>query len=81
MTTPKELVGRRVKIVAQECLDFMTYYLRRTQHPSSPEGTVTHVEGFGDGGDVWVRIEGLTREYVFGLYQLDVLPLVGEYGS
>jgi hypothetical protein len=41
---------------------------------------VTHVEGFADGddeGDVWVKIDGLAREYVFGLYQLEVLPLAG----
>jgi hypothetical protein len=74
----KELVGRRVKVVAWEHLGLMANDLRRTQHTDRPEGTVTHVEAFGesdDDGDVWVQIDGLTKECVFGLYQLKVLPL------
>jgi hypothetical protein len=74
----KELVGRRVKVVAWEHLGLMTNYLRRTQHTGRPEGTVTHVEAFVDSddyGDVWVQIDGLTKECVFGPYQLKVLPL------
>jgi hypothetical protein len=76
----KELVGRRVRVVAWEHLGFMTDYLRRTRHADRPEGIVTHVETFGDSddeGDVWVQIDGLPREYVFGRYQLEVLPSAG----
>jgi hypothetical protein len=76
----KELVGRRVKVVAWEHLGLRTNYLRRTQHTDRPEGPVTHVEAFvesEDDGDVGVQIDGLTRECVFGLYQLKVLPLAG----
>ena len=68
----KELVGRRVKVVAWEHLGLMTNSLRPTQHTDRPEGTGTHVEAFGesdDEGDVWVQSDGLTTECVFGLYQ------------
>jgi hypothetical protein len=73
----KELVGRRVRVIAGEPLGFRTDDLRRTQRRDRPEGTVTHVEAFGDGdddGDVWLRIDGLPWEYVFGRYQLEVVP-------
>jgi hypothetical protein len=73
----KELVGRRVRVVAGEHLGFMTDDLRRTRHTDRPEGTVTHVEAFSDCDDdcdVWLRIDGLPWEYVFGRYQLEVLP-------
>ena len=79
--SPNDLIGRRVRVIAWEHLNRVAYYLRRTrQYGDSLEGTVTHVEGFADGddeGDVWVKIDGLAREYVFGLYQLEVLPLAG----
>jgi hypothetical protein len=77
--SPNDLTGRRVRVIAWEHLNRVAYSLRRTrQYGDSLEGTVTHVEGFADGddeGDVWVKIDGLAREYVFGLYQLEVLPL------
>src|SRR5512135_3214185 len=79
--SPNDLIGRRVRVTAWEHMNRIAYYLRRTrQYGDSLEGTVTHVEGFADGadeGDVWVQIDGLAREYVFGLYQLEVLPLAG----
>jgi hypothetical protein len=76
-----DLIGRRVRVIAWEHLKHVAYYLRRTrEHGDSLEGTVTHVEACGEGadeGDVWVQIDGLARESVFGLYQLKVLPLTG----
>ena len=75
------LVGHRVRVTAWEHLDFVRYSLRQTlQRGDSLEGTVTHVEACGDSadeGDVWVQIDGLAREYVFGPYQLKVVPSAG----
>src|SRR5512135_2152917 len=75
------LIGRRVRVITWEHLNRIAYYLRRTrEHGDSLEGTVTHVEAGGesaDEGDVWVQIDGLAREDVFGPSQLEVLPLAG----
>src|SRR5512147_901090 len=75
------LIGRRVRVITWEHLNRIAYYLRRTrEHGESLEGTVTHVEAGGDSadeGDVWVQINGLAKEYVFGPSQLEVLPLAG----
>ena len=77
--SPNDLIGRRVRVIAGELMKLVAYHLRRTrEHGESLEGTVTHVEACGesaDEGDVWVQIDGLTKEYVFGPYQLEVLPL------
>ncbi len=75
-----DLIGRRVRVIAGELMKLVAYHLRRTRgHGDSLEGTVTHVEACGvsvDEGDVWVQIDGLTRKYAFGPYQLEVLPLL-----
>jgi hypothetical protein len=79
--SPKDLIGRRVRVIAWELMKLVAYHLRRTrEHGDCLEGTVTHVEACGDGadeGDVWVQIDGLDRAYVFGPYQLEVLPSAG----
>ncbi len=75
------LIGRRVRVITWEHVNRIAYYLRRTrEHGDSLEGTVTRVEACGDSadeGDVWVQIDGLAREYVFGPSQLEVLPSDG----
>lgn len=80
--SPQDLLGRRVRIAAWEPLNFVAYALRRAwQHRENLEGIVAHVEGFRGGdnqADVYVRIDGLAREYVFGPYQLEVLPSVRD---
>ena len=72
-------IGRRVRVTAQEIMNLVAYYLRRTRgHEDSLEGTVTHVGARSDSGDereVWVQLDGLEGEYVFGPSQLEVLPL------
>jgi hypothetical protein len=79
--SPNDLIGRRVRVIAWELMKLVAYHLRRTrEHGDSLEGTVTRVEACGESaneGDVWVQIDGLAREYVFGPYQLEVLPLAG----
>jgi hypothetical protein len=66
--SPKDLIGRRVRVIAWELMKLVAYHLRRTrEHGDSLEGTVTHVEACGesaDEGDVWVQIDGLAREYL-----------------
>lgn len=65
--TPHDLVGRRVKVLSWDDL--------RDILPADPNGTVTHVVEFGAGDmDLTVRIEGLTRDFVFGLDEVQVLP-------
>ena len=79
--SPNDLIGRRVRVTAWEIMNRVAFYLRRTrEHGDSLEGTVTHVEACGDSDDkvdVWVQIDGLAREYIFGPSQLEVLPLAG----
>src|SRR5512135_3254273 len=79
--SPNNLIGHRVRVIAWELRKLVAYHLRRTrEHGDSLEGTVTRVEACGesaDEGDVWVQIDGLAREYVFGPSQLEVLPLAG----
>jgi hypothetical protein len=76
--SPNDLIGRRVRVIAGELMKLVAYHLRRTRkHGDYLEGTVTHVEACGesaDEGDVRVQIDGLAREYVFGPYQLEILP-------
>ena len=79
--SPNDWIGRRVRVTAWELMNRVAFYLRRTrEHGDSLEGTVTHVEACGgsdDEVDVWVQIDGLAREYIFGPSQLEVLPLAG----
>ena len=74
-------IGRRVRVTAQEIMNLVAYYLRRTrEHGDSLEGAVTRVDAcqHSDGeSDVWVQLDGLEGEYVFGPSQLEVLPLAG----
>ncbi len=74
-------VGRRVRVTAWEIMTLVAYYLRRTRgHGDSLEGTVTHVGARSvsdDESEVWVQLDGLEGEYVFGPSQLEVLPLDG----
>ena len=76
-----DLIGRRVRVTAWEIMCLVAYYLRRTRkHGESLEGTVTHVGACSDSddvGEVWVQLDGLEGEYVFGPSQLEVLPLAG----
>jgi hypothetical protein len=77
----KDLIGCRVRVIAWEIMRIVAYYLRRTrEHGDSLEGTVTRVEAcqYSDGeSEVWVQLDGLEGEYVFGPSQLEVLPLAG----
>jgi hypothetical protein len=77
----KDLIGCRVRVIAREIMRIVAYYLRRTrEHGDSLEGTVTRVEAcqHSDGeSEVWVQLDGLEGEYVFGPSQLEVLPLAG----
>jgi hypothetical protein len=85
--TAKDLVGRRVRIIAWEHLAFAADYRRRPPHADGPEGTVTDIEAFGDGdgdgdddGDVWVRIDEIGWAYAFRPDQLEILPPSGGEG-
>jgi hypothetical protein len=73
--------GRRVRVTAWEIMTLVAYYLRRTRgHGARLEGTVTHVGARSDSDDereVWVQLDGLEGEYVFGPSQLEVSPLDG----
>jgi hypothetical protein len=61
------LVGRTVKVLAWE--EF------RDVLPCDPSGTITHVADFGDADvEVTVRVEGLAKNYVFGLDEVEILP-------
>jgi hypothetical protein len=61
------LVGRMVKVLAWDDL-------RDVLH-SDPIGTITQVVDFGEAGvDVIVRVEGMGRNYAFGLDEVEVLP-------
>jgi hypothetical protein len=65
--TPHELLGHRVKVLAWEDL--------RDVLPTDPSGTVTHVADFGAGDvEVTVRVEGLGKDYTFGLDEVEILP-------
>ena len=74
-------IGRRVRVTAWEIMNLVVYYLRLTRgHGESLEGTVTHVGARSESDDeseVWVQLDGLEGEYVFGPSQLEVLPLAG----
>ena len=74
-------IGRRVRVTAQEIMNLVAYYLRRTRgHGDILEGIVTHVGARSDSdveSEVWVQLDGLEGEYVFGPSQLEVLPLDG----
>lgn len=64
---PHALVGRMVNVLTWDDL--------RDVLPDGPTGLVTHVAE-GDDGDVeiTVRINGLSRNYVFDLTDVEVLP-------
>jgi hypothetical protein len=65
--TTHALVGRTVKVLAWD--EF------REVLPCDPSGTITHVADFGGADvEVTVRVEGLARNYVFGLEEVEVLP-------
>jgi hypothetical protein len=72
--TTRESVGRRVRIVGWEHGQFIAAYLGRVPLGGNPQGTVVHVEMIGeDDGDVWVKVDGLDREFAFGIDQLEYL--------
>ncbi len=65
--TPHSLVGRQVNLLAWDDL--------RDVLSTDLNGIITHVADFGACGvEVTVRVEGLTRSYVFGLDEVEVLP-------
>jgi hypothetical protein len=58
------IIGRRVKVIAWE-----------PHEQAHRIGTITHIDSYGNSeGDIWVQVEGLDREYVFGRSQLELLP-------
>jgi len=69
----KSLVGRRVRIVTWEQGDSIVSFLERTRLSLTPQGTIRHICP-SDNGDVWVLVDGLKRDYPFGMDQLEVLP-------
>jgi hypothetical protein len=70
----QEIVGRRVKIVAWEHAQFIAAYLGQLPIGAIPQGTVMHLEMVGENdGDVWVKVDGLNREFAFGVNQLEFL--------
>src|SRR3954470_11661436 len=66
------LVGRRVRIVTWAQGDFVASFLERTRLAARPVGTIRHVSPADR--DVWVQVDGLKREYAFGMGQLELLP-------
>ncbi|MBX6313780.1 MAG: hypothetical protein IRY99_12810 [Isosphaeraceae bacterium] len=67
MMIPHELLGRRVKALAWDDL--------RDLLPTGPSGTVTYVANCGAGGvKLTVRVEGLRKDYTFGLNEVEILP-------
>jgi hypothetical protein len=65
--TTHALVGRTVKVLAWD--EF------RHVLPCDPSGTITHVSDLGDGDvELTVRVEGMARNDVFGLDEVEVLP-------
>jgi hypothetical protein len=69
-----DLIGRRVKIARWEHAQFLAAYAGRLPICRVPRGRVTHVEMTCDGeSDVWVRLDGLEREFAFDPSQLEHL--------
>ncbi len=65
--TTHALVGRAVKVLAWDEL--------RDVLPCSPSGTITQVADFGEADvEVTVRVDGMARNYIFGLDEVVVLP-------
>jgi hypothetical protein len=65
--TMHALVGRAVKVLAWDDL--------RDVLPIDPSGIITRVADFGEADvEVTVRVEGMARNYVFGLDEVEVLP-------
>jgi hypothetical protein len=65
--TPHELSVRRVQVLAWEDL--------RGLVPTDPSGTITHVVDCRAGDtDLTVQVEVLTRDFVFGLDEVQALP-------
>jgi hypothetical protein len=69
----RDIVGRRVKIIVWEQAEFIASFLERTRLPERLEGTIAHFDVRGS--DVWVQVDGLKREYAFGINQLELLPM------
>jgi hypothetical protein len=70
----QEIVGRRVRIVGWEHAQFIAAYLGQVPLGGVPQGTVMHLEMIGaNDGDVWVKVDGLNREFAFGGDQLEFL--------
>ncbi len=65
--TPHTLIGRQVKVLAWDDL--------RDLFPTDPKGTITHVVDLGEGDfEVTVQVEGLAKNYLFGLDEVQILP-------
>ncbi len=65
--TTHALVGRTVKVRAWDDL--------RDVLPLDPSGTITHVADFGEADlELTVRVEGMAKNYIFGLDEVEVLP-------
>jgi hypothetical protein len=61
------LVGRTVKVLAWDDL--------RDVLPIDPSGIITHVADIGEADvEVTVRVEGMAKNYIFGLDEVEVLP-------
>jgi hypothetical protein len=72
--TTRALVGRTVKVLAWDDL--------RDVLPIDPSGIITHVADFGEADvEVTVRVEGMARNYIFGLDEVEVLPLWDDTSS
>jgi hypothetical protein len=71
MTPTKELVGRRVRVIAwYDHAQLIAAYRR----PSRPEGTITHVNGLIGEAAVSVQIDGQGGVYTFKLSDVEILP-------
>jgi hypothetical protein len=71
MTAPKELVGRRVRVMAWYDHAGLIADYRRS---ALPEGTITHVNGLIGEPAVSVRIDEPGGVYTFKLSDVEVLP-------
>jgi len=68
----KELVGRRVRVVAWYDHAQLIADHRGDRFDEGPEGTVTHVNDIT--AEMTVQIDKYDRAYVFPLGALEVLP-------
>ena len=71
MTPPKELVGRRVRVIAW--YDHAPL-IAASRKPARPEGTITHVNGVTGEPAVSVQIDGQGGAYTFKLGDVELLP-------